>query len=102
MMATNRSRGRNMPMRPGDCAPTGAAVGAAAALHLAAALGPRAAAGLATSALLLRDVAPSPRVVRGRAVVPPRPGLGIRLVRSGAAGPAGAEAAGGARSERPA
>lgn len=54
-----------------------AAVGRTAALHVAAAVGGPFAAGLATGALLERDLCPSPEPKDGRLGLPPGPGLGI-------------------------
>ncbi len=54
------------------------AVGLHAALHVAGALGPdQPAAGLATAAVLARDVGPMPVITAGRIAVPTTPGLGF-------------------------
>ncbi len=75
------------------------AVGVAAALHLAAAVGcGEPAAGLATSRLFLRDVAVPPPIEGGRAAVPAQPGLGIELAP--AATPNGARVRTGTPAER--
>lgn len=54
------------------------AIGVAAAAHLAAALSPRLAHGLATSAWLAQDIAPPPPIAAGKLTLPDAPGLGIR------------------------
>jgi len=53
------------------------AIGITAAAHLSAALGGNAVHGLATSPWLAEDVAPAPRLVNGRLLLPSGPGLGI-------------------------
>jgi len=55
-------------------------VGIAAALHLAAALGPARACGLGTGLLLEHDMLKNPLVpVRGHITVPQMPGLGVEI-----------------------
>jgi len=53
------------------------AIGIAAAAHLAAALSPRLAHGLATSAWLAADIAPPPQIIAGKLWLTNAPGLGI-------------------------
>ncbi len=57
------------------------AIGVAHAAHVAAALLPQQAHGLATSALLTHDTAPRPKVEDGRLHLPRPPGLGVSPTR---------------------
>jgi o-succinylbenzoate synthase len=54
------------------------ALGVTAAAHLAAALSPHLAHGLATSVWLAEDIAPPPPIAAGQLTLPDAPGLGIR------------------------